>query len=60
MVPPHAERVLEHTEALAKAFGSTITLLRATVSAETLAGRNGRLRQTLGRRFRRLGPDAHP
>jgi nucleotide-binding universal stress UspA family protein len=30
----HAERVLEHAEALARAFGSTILLLRATVSAE--------------------------
>ncbi len=33
---PHAERVLEHTEALAKAFGSTVTLFRATVAAEEL------------------------
>jgi nucleotide-binding universal stress UspA family protein len=33
---PTAERVLEHTEALAKAFGSTVTLFRATVMAETL------------------------
>jgi nucleotide-binding universal stress UspA family protein len=31
---PAAERVLEHAEALAKAFGSTVTLLRATLSAE--------------------------
>ncbi|HEV7662526.1 MAG TPA: universal stress protein [Chloroflexota bacterium] len=31
-----AERVLEHTEALATAFGSNVTLLRATVSAELL------------------------
>src|SRR5215207_6901778 len=30
----HGERVLEHAEALATAFGSTITLLRASVSAE--------------------------
>jgi nucleotide-binding universal stress UspA family protein len=29
-----AERVLEHAEALASAFGSTITLVRATVSTE--------------------------
>jgi nucleotide-binding universal stress UspA family protein len=28
--------VLEHTEALATAFGSTVTLLRATISAEVL------------------------
>jgi nucleotide-binding universal stress UspA family protein len=33
---PAAERVLEHAEALARAFGSTVTLLRATVSAETI------------------------
>lgn len=31
---PAAERVLEHAEALADAFHSTITLLRATISAE--------------------------
>jgi nucleotide-binding universal stress UspA family protein len=31
---PAAERVLEHAEALATAFGSTITLLRATISPE--------------------------
>ena len=33
---PAAERVLEHAEALPRAFGSTVTLLRATVAAETL------------------------
>ena len=31
---PAAERVLEHAETLAKAFGSTVTLLRATLSPE--------------------------
>jgi nucleotide-binding universal stress UspA family protein len=31
---PAAERVLEHAEALADAFHSTVTLLRATISAE--------------------------
>jgi nucleotide-binding universal stress UspA family protein len=31
---PAAERVLEHAEALARAFGSKVTLLRATVSLE--------------------------
>lgn len=31
---PAAERVLEHAEALARAFSSTITLLRATISQE--------------------------
>src|SRR4030088_1365513 len=45
---PHAERVLEHTEALAKAFGSTVTLLRATVSAETLLVQTAGAGQTIG------------
>ena len=31
---PAAERVLEHAEALARAFSSTITLVRATISPE--------------------------
>lgn len=31
---PAAERVLEHAEALARAFGSAITLVRATISPE--------------------------
>jgi nucleotide-binding universal stress UspA family protein len=30
----HAERVLDHAEALASAFGSVVTLVRATISAE--------------------------
>jgi len=33
---PESERVLDHAEAIAKAFRSRITVLRATVSAETL------------------------
>jgi nucleotide-binding universal stress UspA family protein len=33
---PAAEAVLEHTEALARAFRSTVTLFRATVTAEEL------------------------
>ena len=33
---PAAERVLDHAEALAVAFRSTVTLLRATISAEAL------------------------
>src|SRR3979411_1609892 len=45
---PHAERVLEHTEALAKAFGSTITLLAAAVSAETRLAETAGSGQTLG------------
>jgi nucleotide-binding universal stress UspA family protein len=31
-----AERVLDHAEALARAFGSTVTLLRVTISPEEL------------------------
>jgi nucleotide-binding universal stress UspA family protein len=31
-----AEKVLEHTEAIARAFGSSVTLIRATLSPETL------------------------
>ena len=30
-----AERVIDHAEALAVAFHSTVTLLRATISAES-------------------------
>ena len=37
----HAEKVLDYAEALAKAFHSTITLLRATLSAETPKKTNG-------------------
>jgi nucleotide-binding universal stress UspA family protein len=33
---PAAEKVLVHAEAIARAFKSSVTLLRATVSAETL------------------------
>ena len=38
---PAAERVLAHAEALATAFGSRITLLRATVSAEMVLAQSG-------------------
>jgi len=44
----HAEQVLEHAEALAKAFHSTITLVRATVSAETLLAQTATSGATLG------------
>jgi len=44
----HAEQVLEHAEALAKAFHSTIMLLRATVSAETLLAQTATSGATLG------------
>jgi len=43
-----AEQVLEHAEALAIAFHSTITLLRATVSAETLLAQTANTGATLG------------
>lgn len=45
---PTAERVLEHTEALASAFGSTVTLFRATVAAETLIAETAGTGQTAG------------
>jgi nucleotide-binding universal stress UspA family protein len=45
---PAAERVLEHAEALAIAFHSDITLLRATVSAETLLAQTANSGSTLG------------
>lgn len=38
---PAAEHVLVHAEALASAFGSQITLLRATLSAEILLAQSG-------------------
>jgi len=45
---PTAERVLEHTEALAKAFGSTVTLFRATVAAEVLMAQTATSGQSVG------------
>jgi nucleotide-binding universal stress UspA family protein len=45
---PTAERVLEHTEALAKAFGSTVTLFRATVTAEALMVQTAGAGQSVG------------
>ena len=45
---PTAERVLEHAEALAKAFGSTVTLFRATVAAEELMAQTAGSGQTVG------------
>jgi nucleotide-binding universal stress UspA family protein len=45
---PHAEKVIEHAEALASAFHSTITLLRATVSAETLLAQTATAGTALG------------
>lgn len=37
---PTAEGAVEHTEALAKAFGSTVTLFRATITVESLMSQN--------------------
>jgi nucleotide-binding universal stress UspA family protein len=45
---PAAEQVLEHAEALAVAFHSTITLLHATVSAETVLAQTASGGTTLG------------
>ncbi|HLZ30594.1 MAG TPA: universal stress protein [Chloroflexota bacterium] len=45
---PAAERVLEHAEALASAFGSTVTLFRATVTAEALLAQTAGAGQTVG------------
>lgn len=45
---PAAEHVLAHVEALAIAFHSTVTLLRTTVSAETLLAQTGNTGPTLG------------
>ena len=44
----HAEKVLDHAEALAIAFRSTITLLRATVSTEQLLAQTASGGATLG------------
>jgi nucleotide-binding universal stress UspA family protein len=43
-----AELVLEHTQALATAFGSTITLVRTTVAMETLIAETAAGDATLG------------
>src|ERR1700686_3589478 len=45
---PTAERVLDHAEALAKAFGSTVTLFRATVTAEALMAQTAGAGQSVG------------
>jgi nucleotide-binding universal stress UspA family protein len=45
---PAAESVLEHAEALAKAFGSTVTLFRATVAAEELMAQTAGSAQGVG------------
>jgi nucleotide-binding universal stress UspA family protein len=45
---PAAERVLEHAKALATAFGSTITLFRATVSPEMVLAETTSADPTVG------------
>jgi nucleotide-binding universal stress UspA family protein len=45
---PAAEHALEHAEAIAKAFGSTVTLFRATATAEALMVQTAGAGQTVG------------
>ena len=53
---PAAEQVLEHAEAIATAFRSSITLLRASISAEMLLAETAGTGQTVGD----LGPALDP
>jgi nucleotide-binding universal stress UspA family protein len=54
---PAAERVLEHAEALATAFGSHITLLQATVSVEMVLAQEGAAEATAGEIAPSLDPE---
>jgi nucleotide-binding universal stress UspA family protein len=54
---PAAERVLEHAEALATAFGSQITLIRATVSPEMILSETAAGDATVGEIAPILDPD---
>jgi nucleotide-binding universal stress UspA family protein len=54
---PAAERVLPHAEALANAFGSQITLLRATVSPEMILTETASGDATVGELAPTLDPD---
>jgi nucleotide-binding universal stress UspA family protein len=54
---PAAERVLEHARALAAAFHSHITLLRATVSAEIVLAQEGAADATTGQLAPTLDPE---
>jgi nucleotide-binding universal stress UspA family protein len=54
---PAAERVLEHAEALASAFGSQVTLLRATLSAEMVIAQSGVGDATVGQVSPALDPE---
>jgi nucleotide-binding universal stress UspA family protein len=53
---PAAERVVDHAAALASAFGSTITLLRATISAEMFIAETAGGDATVGQ----VGPTLDP
>jgi nucleotide-binding universal stress UspA family protein len=53
---PAAERVLAHAEALATAFGSRVTLLRATLSAEMVLTQSSAGDATVGP----IGPPIDP
>jgi nucleotide-binding universal stress UspA family protein len=52
-----AERVLPHAEALARAFASSITLLRATISAEMILAQEATGDATIGQLAPILDPD---
>ncbi|MBV8720290.1 MAG: universal stress protein [Chloroflexi bacterium] len=54
---PAAERVLEHAEALATAFGSQITLLRATLSPEMVLAQTSAGDANVGQIAPTLDPD---
>jgi nucleotide-binding universal stress UspA family protein len=54
---PAAERVLEHAEALAVAFHSQITLLRATVSTEMVLAEEGAGDASVGQIAPTLDPE---
>jgi nucleotide-binding universal stress UspA family protein len=52
-----AERVLEHAEAIASAFGSHITLLRATLSAEVVVAESSAGETPIGQVSSVLDPE---
>lgn len=54
---PAAERVLEHAEALASSFGSQVTLLRATISAEMVIAEAGAGDATVGQIAPTMDPE---
>jgi nucleotide-binding universal stress UspA family protein len=54
---PAAERVIEHAEALATAFGSDITLLRVTISPEMVVAETASGDSTVGQLAPPLDPE---